>query len=179
MIPLVSARHWVIAFSGAVGSGKTYVASRLVERLGAIHLNTDMVRIALRKRGESESRAIQITEERFEKLLRSGAPVILDHDIPQPERHEALRRRLADRGYRLYTIAVETPERLILARLRRKRYTARDLFRNAEEAVRVYRIRKAFRDTFHVKRFTPSFTVDNGRPIGSQLKEIAATITGL
>lgn len=168
---------FVIALIGPVGSGKTYVAEILARRLGARHINTDAIRVALRKRGQSESHAIAIAHRLQRGLIGTGKSLVLDHDIVNPVRRRELRERLRRFGARIYFLRIQTPERLILARLRRKRYTSRDLFRNADEAIRVYHFRKKFHA--RRRRFRPDFTINNARPLGLQLSQIIKTITGL
>ena len=171
-----SRQQFVIAFIGPVGSGKTYISLILAKALGAERINTDDIRVALRRKGLPESRAIPIAHRLQERLLRGGTSIILDHDAVNPARRRELRERLAPSGARIYFLKVEAPERLILARLRRKRYTGRDLFRNAEEAIRVYHVRKKFHD--QPQSFTPDFTIDNAKPLTSQIARIAKRIQG-
>ncbi len=71
------------------------------------------------------------------------------------------------------------PLRLILARLRKKRYTGHDLFRNSAEAIRAYRIRTAFRKRFHGERLAHDFSVDNHKPLNPQINRIIKRIKGL
>lgn len=101
-------------------------------------------------------------------------------------RRRELRGRLRPFGARIYFMEIVTPERLILARLKRKRYTRADLFRNADEAIRVYYFRKALRKKFLAKptrrsgrRFTPDFTIDNAKPLGPQIRSVVKVIRGL
>lgn len=169
---------FVIALIGPVGSGKTYLAQILARELGARRINTDAIRVALRRQHKPESRAIPIANRLQEKLLARGESLILDHDAINPVRRRELRERLRRFGAKIHFLHIRTPERIILARLQRKRYNAsRDLFRSAGEAIRVYHFRKRF----HRKRrrFTPNFTIDNARPLGPQLSRIIKTITGL
>lgn len=184
-------RPFVIAMIGPVGSGKSHVARMLARTLGAVHLRTDDVRVRLRRRGQSMHHAVPAMRRRAEALLRRGVPVILDSDFVNPEKRRELEGLLAPLGARPYFIEIGTPEPLILARLREKRYTADDLFPNAGEAIRVYYVRKKFRAKFELAgrppagragsggRFRPDFTVDNTKPLGPQIGRIAKRIMGL
>lgn len=176
-MPAAKPQPFVIATIGPVGSGKTYVATILARRLGARHINTDVIRVALRRQHKPENRAIPIANRLQEKLLARGESLILDHDIVNPVRRRELHGRLREFGVKIYFLQIRTPERLILARLRRKRYTGRDLFRNADEAIRVYHFRKKFHRTR--QRFTPNFTIDNARPLGPQINRIVKEIKKL
>ncbi len=164
-------KPFVIAMIGLVGSGKSYIAERLSHTLGASHLCTDDARVRLRRRGRPMHKAISLLRRRAEFLLRQGKSVILDSDFINPAKRRDLRRRATSFGARTYFIRVEAPERLILARLRKKRYTGRDLFRNAEHAVRVHHIRKKLHEKFG--GFKPDFVIDNGRPLKPQIEKIA------
>lgn len=170
-------RPFIIALVGVVGSGKTHVARILAKRLQAVRITTDDIRVGLRKRRTSYHQAPNITARRAERLLRNGTSVILDFDAVNPARRRELRRRAGRLGARIYIISIKTPERLILARLRRKRYTPGDLFENAAEAIRVYFMRKKFRKKF--PRFTPNLTIDNSRPLEPQIARIVNTVAGL
>lgn len=172
-----SRQQFVIAFIGPVGSGKTYISLILAKALGAERINTDDIRVALRRKGLPESRAIPIAHRLQERLLRGGTSIILDHDVVNPVRRRELRERLAPFGARIYFIKVEAPEGLILARLRARRYTSRDLFRNAEHAVRVHYIRRKF----HEKHggFRPDFTIEDGKSLEPQIMKIVKEIKGL
>ena len=165
---------FVVAMIGAVGSGKSYVAARLSRALGAVHLRTDDVRVRLRRHGRPMHRAIPLLERRAEALLRHGKSIILDSDFINPIKRRDLQRKSVLFGAKLYFISIDAPERLILARLRKKRYTSRDLFRNAEHAVRTYHIRKKFHDKH--QGFRPDFTVDNAKPLEPQIEEFVRHI---
>lgn len=167
---------YLIAFVGPVGSGKTYLAKRLARRLEAVHINTDAIRVRLRRHDQSMSRAISIANRLRLQTLSKGRSVISDFDAILPRRQAELK-RLAERfGAKFILIRVKTPERLILARLKQKRYTASDLFRNAGEAIRIYFLRKKF----HRKhsRFTSGLTIDNSKLLGQQIDKIVKSIKG-
>ncbi|MBI4132819.1 MAG: AAA family ATPase [Candidatus Sungbacteria bacterium] len=180
---------YIIALIGVVGSGKTHIAKILSKRLGAARITTDEIRVGLRKRRRSYNQAPKITARRAERFLRNGQSVILDFDAINPARRRELRWRAREFEARLYFLEVRTPQRTILARLRKKRYTSGDLFKDADEATRVYFVRKKFREKFRHKRFTPrlrqgfggqaSFTVDNSRSLEPQIEKIVRAIKGL
>lgn len=163
---------FLIAFAGVVGSGKTHIAGMLARRLRAIHINTDAIRVKLRRRGESMTGAIRIAEEAVRRALRAGRSVVADFDAVRPAKQHELAVAARRFGARFFLIRVDTPEHSILARLRRKRYTPSDLFKDSAEAIRVYRIRKAFRRRFRGKRSVRSFAVDNAKPLGPQIANI-------
>lgn len=175
---------------GPVGSGKSYVARMLTRKLGARVIQTDDIRVALRRKGQPESRAIPIAHRLQERFLSQGRSLVLDHDVVNPARRRELQERLSPFGAKVWFIKIEAPEGLILARLREKRYTADDLFPDADEAIRVYHIRKKFRAKFEPadrppagragsgRRFKPDLTVDNSKPLEPQIDRIARQILG-
>lgn len=165
---------FVIAMIGPVGAGKTFIGRLLARRLGARVIRTDDIRVALRRRGEPEERAIAKAHRLQEHLLARGASLVLDHDVVNPVRRRELRERLRPFGVKLYFIKIGAPEHIILARLKRKRYTGRDLFKNAEEAIRVYRFRKKFHD--RPQKFSPDFTIDSTKPLGRQITKVVEEI---
>lgn len=167
---------FIIALVGVVGSGKTHVAKILARRLGAKRITTDDVRVSLRGRGKSYGQAPAITARLAERALLHGKSVILDFDAINPARREEVNARAEKFGARVLTVEVRTPERLILARLREKRYTPGDLFLDAAEAVRAYFERKKFRTKFRGKHFTQDFTIDNSRSLAPQTAKIVPAI---
>lgn len=74
-------KPFVIAMVGAVGSGKTYTAKRLAKTLGAAHIQTDAIRVSLRKQGRAFSRAPALAKARAKRLLSEGRSVIFDSDF--------------------------------------------------------------------------------------------------
>ncbi len=171
-------KPFVIAMIGPVGSGKSHTARILASKLGAAHLCTDDVRVQLRRRGQPIHRAIAIIERRAEALLKKGKPLVLDSDFVNPAKRRHLKKQVSQFGAKPYFVEVAAPEAVILARLRRKRYTSRDLFRSAGEAIRVYYMRKKFRGKLMRSRkiFSPDFTIDNSKPLGPQIGKIAEEI---
>lgn len=82
---------------------------------------------------------------------------------------------------RFILIKINTPEKLILKRLRKKKYTAGELFKNAEGAIRVYFIRKKLREKLRRKslKIRPDFVINNARPLAPQIEKIIQKLRGL
>lgn len=70
---------FVLAVTGAIGSGKTTLASRVAAQTGALHLSSDGVRASLSHRAQrSGERVFSELHRRFECALAQGRSVVLD-----------------------------------------------------------------------------------------------------
>lgn len=172
---------FLIAFAGPVGSGKTHVAKILAKKLKAVHIRTDDIRVKLRQLGKSFSPATRIAEGLTADALRQGRSAISDFDAVRPQRQKDLRRLASKYGAAFVLIRVETPEKLILSRLRRHRYTKNDFFGDPRHAIRVYFIRKRF----HAKlertggQMKPDFIfINNARSLEPQVAKIVRELKG-
>ena len=161
---------FLLALMGPVGSGKSYIAKILAKKLHAIHIRTDDIRVQLRGQGKTYDAAPRIAAELREQALSSGKSVIADFDAVFPRRQRELAAAAKKHRALLFLIAVNTPEKIILARLRNKRYTKKELFQNAGEAICVYFIRKQLREKG--LRATQDFAINNGKPLEPQIERI-------
>lgn len=167
---------FLIAFIGPVGSGKTHLAKILARSLDAAHVRTDDIRVTLRRGGKSYSSARSMANKLAEKLLGRGKSVVNDFDAVLPARQRELKKRAQKFGAKLVLIKIKTPEKLIIRRLKRHKYTKADLFRNAAEAIRVYYIRR----NLHLRKFRtrPDLVINNARPLAPQIKKIVKILRG-
>ena len=160
----------LIALTGPVGSGKSYIAKILAKKLHAAHIRTDDIRVQLRAQGKRYDPAPRIAAQLRDTALSERKSVIADFDAVLPRRKRELARVAKKYSASFFLIAVNAPEKTILARLQKKRYTKKELFQNAEEAIRVYFIRKAARK--RGLRATPDFAINNGKPLKPQIERI-------
>lgn len=165
---------FLIALTAPVGSGKSYVARILAKKLKVVHIRSDDIRVALRAEGKSYAAVPRIAAALRDEALSRGKSVIDDFDAVLPRRQRELRRAAKKYGARFFLIRIRTPETLILERLRKKRYTKKDLFTNAEEAMRVYFIRKRLHEK--TPRAIADFTINNGKPLGSQIQKMVKAL---
>ena len=68
----------LIAFIGPVGSGKTHVARSIAQKLKAVHIRTDDIRVALRREGKSYSSAPALANRMRREALAQGKSVVSD-----------------------------------------------------------------------------------------------------
>ena len=164
----------LIALMGPVGSGKSYIAKILAKKLHAIHIRTDDIRVKLREQGKAYTAARRIAASVRDQALGRGKSVIADFDAVLPRRQRELASIAKKYGASFFLLVINTPEKIILARLRKKRYTKKELFKNAKEAIRVYFIRKKL----HEKglRATPDFAINNDKPLEPQIERILKKI---
>lgn len=70
---------FVLAVTGAIGSGKTTLASRIALERGALHLSSDAVRLSLaRRQSRSGERVFAEFSNRFERALEEERSIVLD-----------------------------------------------------------------------------------------------------
>ena len=160
----------LIALMGPVGSGKSHIAKIFAKKLQAVHIRTDDIRVKLREQGKAYTEARRIAARLHDDALSKGQSVIADFDAVLPRRQRELAKVAKKYGALFFLIAINTPEKIILARLRKKRYTKKELFQNAEEAIRVYFIRKKLHEKgLHA---IPDFAINNGMPLEPQIEPI-------
>jgi len=80
----------IAALIGLVGSGKTLVAKDLAPQIGATVLQSDRIRVHLRKQGERYEGAHKIAAHAAMEVLKQGGNVILDSDHAEPKKRKAL-----------------------------------------------------------------------------------------
>lgn len=167
---------FLIALMGPVGSGKSYIARILSSKLNAVQVRTDDIRVELRSQEKSYSRAYTIARLHTQQALGQKKSVIADFDAVLSKRREELRKMAQKFSARFVLIHIKTPEKLILQRLRSHKYTSRDLFKNANQAIRVYFIRKKF----HTQKLKihPDFVINNTQLLKPQLTNVLKKLKG-
>lgn len=168
---------FLIAMVGPVGSGKSFIANILSNKLKAAHIRTDDIRVELRRQGRSYSRAYTIARYRAKTVLEKKKSVISDFDAVLPGRRQELKKIARNYGAKFILIHIKTPEKIILKRLRAHKYASRDLFKNSQEAIRVYFSRKKF----HTRQLKihPDFVINNARPLEPQIQKIVKKLKSL
>lgn len=115
----------LILVMGLPGTGKSYFARHLAEKIGAEYLNTDMIRDNLGLRGQYDAASKQKVYDRLyreaEQQLKEGITVIVDGTFHQRERRKELRAVAQANNALLQFIVITAKEELIKERTARKR----------------------------------------------------------
>ena len=113
-----------IAVSGLPGTGKSYFAKKLAERIPLVILESDALRKVLfpspTYSAVESARLFQASHLLIERLLREGISLILDA-TNLVERHRERLYRIAERlGVKLILVRIEAPPTLVKERLERR-----------------------------------------------------------
>jgi predicted kinase len=138
-----TAKPVLIMLSGLPGTGKSYLARRLVEILPFVIIESDWVRKTLfpesQYTGEESYWVHRTCHALMTKLLRKGVRVIYDATNLH-ERHRELVYRLADsEGARLLIVKTVTPEEVASERLRSRHEESEDHHDISDAGWRVYK----------------------------------------
>lgn len=106
--------HVVIAMVGAVGSGKSFVANKIAERIGATVISGDEIRVLLRSEDEDWKSLDTIREEVIAHCVRNDHNVIIDSDVAAESHRERVRDLTKDLPLHVYYVrTLASPEAII------------------------------------------------------------------
>ena len=115
----------IIVVSGLPGTGKSYFAEKLSDRLGAVHLNSDKLRNALHARGkytiDDKMHIYQVMAEKTDQALDQGKSVIVDATFYKREMIELFISLAKERTAPIRFIKIEADETLVRERLQKRR----------------------------------------------------------
>ncbi len=133
---------WLMITHGVSGSGKSHLAERLLERLGAIRLRSDVERKRLHglpadaRSGsplagglygaDASRRTYRQMLEQADAALTAGWPVIVDAAFLEREQREPFRALAARRRMPFLILHCEAPQPLLYARVRERQRRAGD-----------------------------------------------------
>lgn len=115
----------LMLITGLPGAGKTTLARALAERLGAVHLNSDLLRGELGLWGhyspDDKARVYEALLGRARQALGAGQTVIIDSTFYRESIREPFRRLAAACGAPLRWVEVRAEEAVVRERLKAPR----------------------------------------------------------
>jgi len=148
----------IIVVLGLPGTGKSYFAERLSDRIGAVHLNSDRLRNALHARGkytiDDKLHIYRVMAEKMDQALHQGKSVIIDASFYKQEMIDLFVTLSKDHALPIRFIKIEADESLVQERLQERRT-------DSEADFQVYlKIKNEF-DELHVPHLVIRSAADN------------------
>ena len=91
----------IVAVIGLIGSGKSSVAREIAKHIGATVIESNDIRIELRRQSESYERVWAIAENASVEVVKQGGNVILDSDFVDEKKRASVREKARKAGVRL------------------------------------------------------------------------------
>ncbi len=111
--------------AGLPGSGKSYFASRLADRLGAVYLSSDRIRKTLFPQptytSEEKEQIYEEMARRMEKALVEGKRVVLDSTFYLKSIRGIMRQRAASIAVKIHFLYIQADEETVRRRTQKKR----------------------------------------------------------
>jgi len=112
----------ILAMVGLVGSGKSAIAKELAKLIGAKVIESDRIRVELRKAGKSYEGVQKIAEDTVRKIIKQGGNVVLDADFVNPKKRADLRKQAKKLGAKLLFIRTYADPDIMIGRVTTARY---------------------------------------------------------
>lgn len=121
----------VIIVFGLPGTGKTYLSKALSDKLGAAHLNTDIIRHEINMEGEydkeSKEKVYKTMHNQLMKYIKGQRDVIVDATFHKSQIREQFIKAIMKQKELLFFIEMKASEKTIRERLKkRKGYSEAD-----------------------------------------------------
>ncbi len=127
---------------GFVGSGKTTVLKPLSKKLSLLRISTDEIRRLLKERGYNYIRAREIAFNLIGKYARKGYSISVDADCVSQSKREKIKKLAKAIKAKIIWIHINPPEKYIINKLQTLRYKSDGVFKDSENAIQTYFIRK-------------------------------------
>jgi predicted kinase len=126
--------HCAVGMVGLVGAGVSSVARELARHIGAVVIDADDVRIALRKQKLGYGRVREIVLELVEQVLVQGGNVVIDSDHIDSDKRNKLKKVAKDRGAEVYFVRTVCNPEVMLGRMMTEHHgsASKDLFQASE-----------------------------------------------
>ena len=157
-------KPFVVYFVGMIGSGKTTTAKFISTHYNLVRVSTDEVRDFLEENGFSRERSFDVAEVVAERILQQGYGIVFDADLVDQYFQDHVIALSKKVGVLTLLLQIQTPESLILKRLR------------ADNSDRVYKGKIAIHDYTHRKpkfenlSIQPDVIIDGSADFEEQMK---------
>ncbi len=115
----------IILVFGLPGSGKTFFSRHLKNEISACHLNTDIVRHEMNKKGSYDAKSTLEVYKRLmnkaEEKLTNGSNVIIDGTFHKQDRRNEITELASEIGHDIFFIEIRASEQNVKIRLAKKR----------------------------------------------------------
>ena len=152
---------------GLIGSGKTTVLEILSEKLSLVRVSGDEIRKILKEKEYSLDLTWEIGQKVVVDLARQGYSIAHDTDCATLKTQEYLKELAGELGAKIIWIHIDTPEKVILERMKTPRKSW--LFETVEAEMENYYARKPLHQNLAIP-FTYTFDTSKDN-FNEQIKE--------
>lgn len=107
----------IVAMIGLIGSGKSSVAQELAKHIGATVIESDAIRVELRKQGEQYKHARMIAENATLEATGRGSNVVIDSDFIDAKKRASLHEKARKASIRVFFIRTFCDSDVMIGRI--------------------------------------------------------------